>query len=179
MDRLTPLSYAFLAAEDVDPAACLVIGSMAVLDGPAPSLAELRELVASRLDSVPRYRQRVEASSLGLRAPVWADAPGVEVADHVTAVRVPSPGGRAEVAALVAEVMAERMDRDRPLWDVTLCEGLEDGRWGLLSRVHHALADGVSGTGLYRVLFDADAADAAEAIESMLAQVRGGTQDVL
>jgi diacylglycerol O-acyltransferase len=53
--------------------------------------------------------------------------------------------------------MAERMDRDRPLWDVTLCKGIAGGRWGLLSRVHHALADGVSGTGLYRVVFDSEA----------------------
>src|SRR5690242_16849434 len=50
--------------------------------------------------------------------------------------------------------MAERMDRHHPLWDITLCEGLAGGRWGLLNRVHHALADGVSGTALLRVLYD-------------------------
>lgn len=157
MERLTPLSYAFLAAEDVDPAACLVIGSLAVLDGPAPSVDMLHELVAARLPSVPRYRQRVEPARFGLRAPAWRDAPDLDVSRHVRAVAVPDPGGRAEVAALVADAMAERMDRDRPLWDITLCEGLPDGRWGLLSRVHHALADGVSGTGLYRVVFDSEA----------------------
>ena len=157
MERLTPLSYAFLAAEDVDPSACLVIGSMAVLDGPAPSVEMVRELVAARLPSVPRYNQRVEPDRFGLRAPVWRDAPDLDLARHVTARTVPAPGGRAEVAALIAERMAERMDRDRPLWDITVCDGLPDGRWGLLSRVHHTLADGISGTGLYRVVFDSDA----------------------
>jgi WS/DGAT/MGAT family acyltransferase len=157
MERLSPLSYAFLAAEDVDPSACLVIGSLAVLDGPAPRVEELRALIASRLPAVPRYQQRVVPGRLGLRAPSWQAAADLDLRQHVTAVRVPAPGGRAEVAALMAQAMAERMDRDRPLWDVTLCEGLADGRWGLLSRVHHTLADGVSGTGLYRVVFDSEA----------------------
>lgn len=157
MDRLSPLSYAFLAAEDVDPAACLVIGSMAVLDGPAPALDEVRELVSGRLPSVPRYTQRVVPTRFDLRAPAWSDAPDVDIDRHVTALAVPPPGGRAEVAALVADAMAQRMDRTRPLWDLTVCDGLPDGRWGLLSRVHHALADGVSGTGLYRAVFDSDA----------------------
>ena len=67
---------------------------------------------------------------------------------------MPSPGGDAEVAELVGRTMAERMDRDHPLWDITLCEGLAGGRWGLLCRVHHALADGVSGTALLRVVYD-------------------------
>jgi WS/DGAT/MGAT family acyltransferase len=157
MERLSPLSYAFLAAEDVDPTACLVIGSLAVLDGPAPHVDELRAVVASRLPAVPRYEQRVVPSRFGLRAPSWQAAPDLDLRRHVTVRRVPEPGGRAEVAALMAEAMAERMDRDRPLWDVTACEGLADGRWGLLSRVHHTLADGVSGTGLYRVVFDSEA----------------------
>lgn len=158
MDRLTPLSYAFLAAEDVDPHACLVIGSMAVLDGPAPAIEEVRAVVESRLDSVPRYRQRIEEASYGLRAPAWVDVEDLDVADHVTEVAVPSPGGPAEVAALMGESMSRRMDRSRPLWDLTVCHGLPDGQWGLLMRVHHALADGISGTGLYRVVFDSEAA---------------------
>jgi WS/DGAT/MGAT family acyltransferase len=157
MERLTPLSYAFLAAEDVDSTACLAIGSLAVLDGPAPHLDELRTVVASRLPTVPRYTQRVVPGRFGLRAPSWHAAPDLDIREHVTLRRVPAPGGREEVASLVAEVMAERMDRDRPLWDVALCDGLADGRWGVLSRVHHTLADGVSGTGLYRVVFDSEA----------------------
>jgi len=133
MKRLTPLSYAFLAAEDVDPTACLVIGSLAVLDGPAPRIDELRTLVASRLPTVPRYAQRVVPGRFGLRAPSWQEAPALDLRQHVTERRVPAPGGRAEVATMMAQAMAERMDRDRPLWDVTLCDGLADGRWAVLS----------------------------------------------
>lgn len=157
MERLTPLSYAFLAAEDADPTACLVIGSLAVLDGPPPRVDEVRRVVASRLPAVPRYQQRVVPGRFGLRAPSWQTAPDVDLRRHVTVRRVRAPAGRAKVAALVAEVMAERMDRERPLWDITLFRGLPDGRWGVLSRVHHTLADGVSGTGLYRMVFDSEA----------------------
>ncbi|WP_395693137.1 wax ester/triacylglycerol synthase family O-acyltransferase [Nocardioides sp.] len=158
MDRLTPLSYAFLAAEDVDPAACLVIGSMAVIDGPAPPLDEVRALVAERLPSVPRYTQRIESSRLGLQAPAWVDVAEVDLTEHVTELAVPAPGGRAEVAAVTAGLLSQRMDRSRPLWDVTVCHGLPEDRWGLVMRVHHALADGISGTGLYHVVFDSDGA---------------------
>ncbi|HSF36603.1 MAG TPA: wax ester/triacylglycerol synthase family O-acyltransferase, partial [Nocardioides sp.] len=71
MERLSPLSYAFLAAEDVEPTSCLVIGSLAVLDGPVPRVDELRAVVASRLPTVPRYEQRVVPGRFGLRAPSW------------------------------------------------------------------------------------------------------------
>ena len=154
MDRLSALSAAFLSAEDVDPEVSLVIGSFAVLQGPAPSLDQLRQLVGQRLSMAPRYRQRIRHTLLGLRPPGWKDDPGFDVRRHVQQVGVPAPGGRAEVAELVGRTMAERMDRDHPLWDITLFDGLAGGRWALACRVHHALADGVSGTALLRVLYD-------------------------
>jgi hypothetical protein len=152
MDRLSALSAAFLSAEDVDPVSSMVIGSIGILPGPAPALDDLRALVEERLP--PRYRQRVRRSLLGLRAPGWQDEADFDVRRHVRRVAVPTPGGRAEVAELVGRTMSERMDRDYPLWDITLCEGLEGGRWGLICRIHHALADGVSGTALLRVVYD-------------------------
>jgi diacylglycerol O-acyltransferase / wax synthase len=154
MDRLSALSAAFLSAEDVDPDSCMVIGSLAVLAGPAPSRDELCALVEQRLPLAPRYRQRVRRSLLGLRAPGWEDDAGFDVRRHVRRVALPAPGGDAEVAELVGRTMAERMDRDHPLWDITICEGLAGGRWGLLCRLHHTLADGVSGTALLRVVYD-------------------------
>jgi len=152
MDRLNALSAAFLSAEDVDPDSSMIIGSVGILPGPAPTLDDLRALVEERLP--PRYRQRVGRSLLGLRAPGWLDEADFDVRRHVRRVAVPTPGCRADVAELVGRTMSERMDRDHPLWDITLCEGLEGGRWGLICRIHHALADGVSGTALLRVVYD-------------------------
>jgi len=152
MDRLSALSAAFLSAEDVDADSSMVIGSLGVLEGPAPALDDLRALVEERLPA--RYRQRVRRSLLGLRAPAWEDEAGFDVRRHVRRVAVPAPGGRAELAELMGRTMSERMDRNHPLWDIALCEGLEDGRWALICRLHHALADGVSGTALLGVVYD-------------------------
>jgi diacylglycerol O-acyltransferase / wax synthase len=154
VDRLSALSAAFLSAEDVDPESSMVIGSFAVLEGPAPSVDEVRERVATRLGLAPRYRQRLHRTLLDLRPLGWEDDPDLDLARHVRIVGLPAPGGHREVADLVGRTMGERMDRHHPLWDVTVCEGLADGRWGLLCRIHHALADGVSGTALMRVLYD-------------------------
>src|SRR3954465_1294118 len=128
MDRLSALSTAFLSAEDVDPQTALVIGSCAVLEGPAPTRPELCELVASRLDRAPRYRQRVRRTPFDLRAPGWVDDPVFDVTRHVTETRVPGDGGPPALAELVGEVMGERMERSHPLWDVTLVDGLSGGR---------------------------------------------------
>jgi WS/DGAT/MGAT family acyltransferase len=152
--HLNALSAAFLSAEDVDPATSLVIGSFAVLSGPAPSLAQVRRLVEKRLDLAPRYRQRVRHAVLDLRSPAWEDDPDFALSRHVRRRSVRAPGGDDEVADLIGQMMAARMHREHPLWDITVCTGLAGGRWGLLSRVHHALADGVSGTALLRVLYD-------------------------
>jgi WS/DGAT/MGAT family acyltransferase len=151
---LNALSAAFLSAEDVDPGNSLVIGSFAVLSGPPPSLADVRRLVEKRLVLAPRYRQRIRRAVLDLRAPVWEDDTDFVLARHVGRMSVRRPGGDDELAELISRCMAVRMHRDHPLWDITVCTGLAGGRWGLLSRVHHALADGVSGTALLRVLFD-------------------------
>ncbi|MBI2244395.1 MAG: wax ester/triacylglycerol synthase family O-acyltransferase, partial [Nocardioides sp.] len=154
MDRLTPLADAFLEVEDVDPAVSLAIGSLAVLGGPAPRYDEFLALVDARLPLVPRYRQRLRRVPFDLAAPAWVADEAFDLRNHVMRAAVPSPGGPDEVAGVVAALMSARMDRSRPLWESWLIEGLADGNWAVLSRVHHCLADGVSGTDLYRLFLD-------------------------
>lgn len=154
MDRLTPLADAFLEVEDVDPAVSLAIGSLAVLGGPAPRYDEFLALVDARLPLVPRYRQRLRRVPFDLAAPAWVADEAFDLRNHVMRAAVPSPGGPDEVAGVVAALMSARMDRSRPLWESWLIEGLADGNWAVLSRVHHCLADGVSGIDLYRLFLD-------------------------
>lgn len=154
MERLTPLATAFLDAEDVDPRASLAIGSMAVFEGPAPAFEEFVEHVAGRLPLIPRYRQKLATVPFGLTPPAWVDDPGFDLRWHVRNTALPAPGGPDEIGRLMSRVMSRRMDRDRPLWEYWFCEGLADGRWGLLSKLHHSLADGVSGTDLYQLVLD-------------------------
>ncbi len=154
MDRLTPLSTAFLEAEDVDPSASLAIGSLTVFEGPAPGFEEFVASIAGRLPLIPRYRQRLQMVPFDLGSPVWVDDVDFDIHEHVLQLRVPAPGGRAEIAEMFDSVMTWRMDRSRPLWELWLIEGLPDGRWGMLSKLHHSLADGVSGTDLFRLTLD-------------------------
>jgi diacylglycerol O-acyltransferase len=110
--------------------------------------------IAGRLPLIPRYRQKLRSVPLGLAPPAWVDDPDFDIRHHLRATSVPAPGGRAEVAALMSRLMTSRMDRSRPLWEYWFWEGLPEGRWALLSKVHHSVVDGVSGTDLYRLLLD-------------------------
>ncbi|NYD40927.1 wax ester/triacylglycerol synthase family O-acyltransferase [Nocardioides panaciterrulae] len=154
MERLTPLADAFLEAEDVDPYASLAIGSLAVFAGPAPAYEELVETIVGRLPLIPRYRQKLRPVPLGLAAPAWVDDEHFDIHHHLRPITVPAPGGRRQVEELLSRLMTTRMDRARPLWEYWFWTGLADGRWALLSKVHHSVVDGVSGTDLYRLLLD-------------------------
>ena len=154
MERLTPLSAAFLEAEDVDSTASLAIGSFAIFEGPAPTYDEFVEVIAGRLPLIPRYRQKVRRVPLDLAPPAWVDDPSFDLRWHIRNTALPAPGGREEIARLMSRVMSRRMDRSRPLWEYWFCEGLSGGRWALLSKLHHSMVDGISGTDLYRLVLD-------------------------
>jgi diacylglycerol O-acyltransferase len=154
MDRMTPLDAAFLQAEDEEPAVSMAISSVAVFAGPAPSTEEFAELLRGRLPLIPRYRQKARQIPFDLGPPVWVDDEHFDLGYHLRRTALPAPGGDAELAALIGRVMAARLDRDRPLWEYWLVERLHGGRWALISKVHHCMVDGVSGTDLYGVLLD-------------------------
>ncbi|GIF45340.1 wax ester/triacylglycerol synthase family O-acyltransferase [Actinoplanes xinjiangensis] len=154
MQYLSPLDASFLDAEDEDPHASLAIASIAVMDGPAPSQTEFADLIRSRLPLVPRYRQKVRRIPFNLGPPIWADDPDFDLDFHLRRTALPAPGDDAALEQLVSRIMAQRLDRERPLWEDWLIEGLPDGRWALLSKVHHCLLDGIGGNELYRLICD-------------------------
>lgn len=155
MDRLSPLDASFLHIED--DVNLMHIGSVSVFEGPPPGYAQLCDMIAGRLELVPRYRQRVRHVPFDLARPVWAPDPHFSLDYHVRHTALPSPGGREQLRALVGRVMAQRLDLTKPLWEVWMAEGLEEGRWALISKAHHALVDGISGTDLLAVLLDSTA----------------------
>jgi diacylglycerol O-acyltransferase len=154
MDRMTPLDAAFLQAEDEEPGVSLAICSVAVFEGPAPSTQEFADLLRGRLPLIPRYRQKVRQIPFDLGPPVWVDDEHFDLGYHLRRTALPAPGRDAELSALIARVMAARLDRARPLWEYWLVERLHGGRWALISKVHHCMVDGVSGTDLYGVVLD-------------------------
>jgi diacylglycerol O-acyltransferase len=160
MDRLNSLDASFIDAEDQDQHASFAIASIAVFEGPAPSYEEFLAAIEGRLPLVPFYRKKLRMTPFRLGPPVWVDDPDFDLRYHVRQTALPAPGGDAQLSRLMARVMTQRLDRDYPLWEYWLVEGLDQGRWALISKVHHCRVDGVSGTDLYRVIFDASAAPA-------------------
>ena len=154
MERMNPLDALFLDLEDEDRHASLAIASIGVFEGPAPAQADLVAAVGGMLPLMPRYRQKVRQLPLDLGRPVWVDDPRFDLRYHVRRTALPAPGGDAELRRLMARVMGQRLDRDRPLWEYWVVDGLAQGRWALISKVHHCMVDGVSGTNLYHVLLD-------------------------
>jgi WS/DGAT/MGAT family acyltransferase len=155
MERLNPLDAQFIDAEDEDRQTSFAIASIAVFEGPAPSYDEFLHAIEGRLPLVPLYRRKLRTVPFRLGPPVWVDDPNFDLRYHIRQVALPAPGGDEQLGDLMARVMAQRLDRDYPLWEYWLVEGLSEDRWALISKVHHCMVDGVSGTDLYRVIFDA------------------------
>ncbi len=155
MDRLNPLDAVFIDAEDEDRHTSMAIASIAIFDGPAPSQEEVLASVAGQLPLVPRYRQKLRTVPFRLGRPVWVDDPNFDLRYHVRRTALPPPGGDQQLGQLMARVMGQRLDRDFPLWEYWLVDGLAQGRWALIWKLHHCMVDGVSATDLYRVVFDA------------------------
>ncbi|MEI2717000.1 MAG: wax ester/triacylglycerol synthase family O-acyltransferase [Candidatus Nanopelagicales bacterium] len=154
MDRLTPLDDLFVSLErDELP---MHIGSLLIFDGPAPDYDDLLASMAGRIHRIPRYRQRLREVPLSLGLPVWQDDPHFTLAYHVRHTAVPPPGGHVELRTLAGRLLSQRLDVSRPLWEMWLIEGLADGQFAVLNKVHHAMIDGLSGADLTEVLLDAD-----------------------
>ena len=142
-DRMGPLDASFWHLEDAH--ASLHIAGIAVFEGPVPAQAEIIEHFRRRLHLVPRYRQKMRTVPFNLDRPVWVDDPAFELSYHVRRTAVAAPGGDTQLQALLGRLMSQRLDRERPLWEAWIVEGLEDGRWALVSKLHHSMVDGIAG----------------------------------
>jgi diacylglycerol O-acyltransferase len=131
----------------------LHIASICVFDGPI-SFSQFVACVNSKLHLVPRYRQIPCFSSWGLDFPTWQDDPHFDIHRHIFHITLPAPGGEAELQALASKILSQLLDRTKPLWDVHLVDGLKDGHGALIFRVHHALADGIAGLELMKLLLE-------------------------
>ena len=154
MQRMSFQDASFLDIEgDTSP---MHVGGVSIFEGPPPPLADVLTIVDGKLPLVPRYRQAVHFVPLSVGRPVWVDDPHFNLSYHVRATALPAPGGDHELHALVGRVMSQNLDRAKPLWEMWVVEGLGDGRWALLSKVHHCMVDGVAGTDLMTVLLDTE-----------------------
>jgi WS/DGAT/MGAT family acyltransferase len=151
-DRLSAIDASFLAQERAN--SHMHVGAVLIFDGPAPDYDGFLDHIRSRLHLVPRYRQKLAFPPLETGRPVWVDDPRFNLEYHVRHTALPKPGTEEQLRALAARIHSQRLDRAKPLWETWLVQGLDSGRFALISKSHHALVDGISGVDLLTVLFD-------------------------
>src|SRR4051794_12590372 len=156
MQRLTGLDATFLYMET--PAMHMHVAGVAVFDpSTVPggySFDKVKELVESRLHLLPPFRRRLVEIPFQLHHPLWIEDPDFDLDYHVRRTALPSPGGQSELAELTADLTARPLDRSRPLWEMYVIEGLENGHIATVTKMHHAAIDGVSGAELTVNLLD-------------------------
>ena len=154
---LGPLDSAFVLLEV--PGSAMNIGAVIELDfgdvaDPTERFELIRNNVADRLHEIPVLTQRVIRAPFDLTWPALAPVAHIDLDRHISRVALPSPGTAEQFDELVSEFLSRPLVRTRPLWHLLIIEGLEDGRAAAALKVHHALADGVSGAETFASLFD-------------------------
>ena len=154
MQRLSPLDADFLTQDSADVPR--QIASLAIVEQGDDPLDHDRliQLITERLDIVPRYRQVPRKVPGSLGTPIWVDDEDFDISLHVRRSALPKPGTRDALHELVGRLVARRLDTDRPLWELYLVEGLEDGNVALLFKAHQALVDGSETIDLAQVLLE-------------------------
>jgi WS/DGAT/MGAT family acyltransferase len=162
MEMLSALDATFIYLESEHSP--MAIGAVYVIDAnDAPgdfSYQSWRALVKSRLKLSRVFRQRLVEVPLDLSFPYWINDPGFNLDDHLPLATLPKPGGMAELMQVAADTWGKMLDRERPLWDITFVDGINNisgisrGSFALITRVHHAAVDGKAGAEMMTALLD-------------------------
>ncbi|HVF08695.1 MAG TPA: wax ester/triacylglycerol synthase domain-containing protein [Actinomycetota bacterium] len=154
-DRLTSLDASFLYLET--PAVHMHVAGVSVFDprdDGSLTYDDVQRVVEARLHLAPRLRERILQIPLGLARPFWVDDERFDLDFHLRRAAIPSPGGRFQLERAIGRVLSRPLDLAKPLWELYVFEGLAEHRTAVLLKLHHALADGISGLTIASALFD-------------------------
>jgi diacylglycerol O-acyltransferase / wax synthase len=152
MDRLAAIDASFLTNET--SSAHMHVGAILIFEGPPPAYDDFLGHVEGRLHLVPRFRQKLAFPPVETGRPFWVDDPHFHLAYHVRHSALPAPGSEEQLRNIAGRLYSQQLDRSKPLWELWLVQGLERNRFGLITKTHHALVDGVAGVDIATVLFD-------------------------
>ncbi len=133
------------------------IGALSIMDpsdSPDFSFEKVVRITEERIRLAPKFTKKLREVPFGLDNPYWVDDLDFDIRSHMHRIAVPSPGGLRELAELCGDLVAHKLDRRLPLWEMWFIEGLENGRVAMLSKNHHCVIDGVSGAGLGELMAD-------------------------
>ena len=157
-ERLSFLDTSFLALES--PETHMHVGSVMIFesgslvtDDGGLDAAKIRDYINGRIHMVPRYRQKLAWIPLE-QYPVWVDDPDFSIEYHVRHIALPRPGTTEQLRQLASRLISHSLDRSKPMWEIWVAEGLEGGKFGLISKIHHSMIDGVSGVDLMAMLMN-------------------------
>jgi len=149
--RLTPMDAFFLYAET--ESAPMHVGGVCVFEGKL-SYPKFKAHMAARIHQVPRYRQRAVFVPFNVSHPTWEDDPDFNIDNHVFRIKIDKPGNEEQLQRLAGEIFTGTLDRNKPLWEMYVVEGLSGNRSAMILKVHHCMVDGVAGIGLAYVFLD-------------------------
>jgi diacylglycerol O-acyltransferase len=152
MDRLSSIDASFLTNET--SSAHMHVGAILIFEGPPPAYKDFLDHVNSRLHLVPRFRQKLAFPPVETGRPFWIDDPHFHLAYHVRHSALPAPGSEEQLRNIAGRLFSQALDRSKPLWELWLVQGLEQNRFAIVTKTHHALVDGVAGVDIATVLFD-------------------------
>lgn len=182
-ERLSAVDAAFFAVED--GRAHMHIGSVNVFErGPLADepggvdIDRIRELVSVQLHKMPRFRQKLAYVPI-TQAPVWVDDPSFNLDYHVRHTALPHRGDAAQLKRLASRIMSQQLDRRRPLWEMWIVEGLEQDRFALISKIHHSMADGISGVDLFSAIVGRSPEFSPKPAPAWLPRAAPGARDLL
>jgi WS/DGAT/MGAT family acyltransferase len=157
MRQLTSLDAQFLAMESgrtYGHVSGLAIYDPSTAPGATLTARDVCRVVAERLHLLPPFRWKLVEVPFGLDAPYWIEDPDFDLDFHIRETAAPPPVTERRLAEQVARIVARPLDRSRPLWELYVIQGLPGGRVGMLTKIHHAVVDGVSGAEILGILLD-------------------------